>query len=78
MSVCITISDTQAKSIAAQTFSEVSDADFEKLFMRIVREGKYRRNLDFENMLEKARKAWSVEKDTPAKTARAKNFRDGF
>lgn len=70
MSICVNLSEAQAKSLAAQTFSEISDSDFEKLFMRVVREGKYRRNLDFENMLKKAAKIWSVEEDKPAKAAR--------
>ena len=47
--------------------SDLEDIEFEKAFMKIVRDAKYRRNLDFENILEKSRRAWSVEKDKPAK-----------
>ena len=62
----VNISDTAARSIAAQLMSDLEDSDFEKAFMRIVRDAKYRCNLDFENILEKARRAWAVKKNKTA------------
>lgn len=66
MATYIKVPEATARSIATQLMSDLEDSDFEKAFMRIVREAKYRRNLDFENILEKVRRAWAVEKNKTA------------
>lgn len=67
----IEINNTQAKSIAAQSFSEVSDEDFEKLFKRIVREAKYRRNVDFPGLVRLCARTWGEEKVRVARSAKS-------
>jgi hypothetical protein len=57
----IEINDMSAMSMAAQVFTELSDEQYAKLYNRIVREGKYRRNLDFEALVKKTQRSWGAE-----------------
>ena len=66
MGLFVNLSEGQARLVAAQVFFEVSDGDFEMLFMRIVRENKHRQGVDYEKLIAKASKTWDVENSKPA------------
>lgn len=63
----IEINDTSAMSMAAQVFTELTDEQFAMLYNRIVREGKFRRTVDFRALVKKTQRSWSADKERQAK-----------
>lgn len=57
----IEINDTSAMSMAAQVFTELTDEQFAMLYNRIVREGKFRRNVDFRALVKKTQRSWAAD-----------------
>jgi uncharacterized protein YecT (DUF1311 family) len=65
-------------SIAAQVFTELSDEQFAALYNRIVREGKFRRTVDFRALVKKTQRAWASDKERQAKLKSTSEVRNGL
>lgn len=62
--VNITLPTSAARKLAADTFLELSDSEYQTLLIRVMREGKYRKHLDVNRLHAAFTKAFAGEKDT--------------
>lgn len=60
----VTLPTSVACRIAAGTFAELSDSEYQTLLIRVMREGKYRKHLDVNRLHAAFTKAFAGEKDT--------------
>ena len=68
--VNITLSTSCARKLAADTFLELSDSEYQTLLMRVMREGRYRKNLEVARLQAAFTKAFGKENEKPAKCQR--------
>lgn len=69
--VNLTINTSAARKLAADTFSELSDAEYQTLLIRVMREGQYRKTLDVAVLQKAFTKAFGPEVEKSSKVTRS-------
>ena len=69
--VNLTLNSSAARKLAADTFSELSDAEYQSLLMRVMREGQYRKTLDVATLQKAFTKAFGPEVEKASRAIRS-------
>ena len=62
----VTLPTSVARKLAADTFLELPDSGYQTLLMRVMSEGRYRKNLDVARLHAAFTKAFGKEDEKPA------------